>query len=231
MSRRQVPDHPRGDETVTTLLLADDHAVVRLGLRRLLEGEPGLDVVGEVGDGLELLLAVERLRPDVLLLDLMMPGLSGLEALRQVRKRYPKMHVVILSMHATEAYVFEALRNGAAAYVLKGSGGSEVREAVRAVIAGRRYLSPPLSERAIQSYVEKADGVVRDAYDGLSGREREVLQLSAEGHSNSEIAARLFISRRTVESHRAKLFEKLGLHSQTDLVRYALRRGIIKLDE
>jgi DNA-binding NarL/FixJ family response regulator len=197
----------------------------------LLEGEPGLDVVGEVGDGLELLSAVERLRPDVLLLDLMMPGLSGLEALRQVRKRYPKIRVVILSMHANEAYVLEALRNGAAAYVLKGSGGSEVREAVWAVIAGRRYLSPPLSERAIQSYVEKAEGVVRDAYDALSGREREVLQLSAEGHSNSEIAARLFISRRTVESHRAKLFEKLGLHSQTDLVRYALRRGIIKLDE
>jgi DNA-binding NarL/FixJ family response regulator len=231
MSRRQVSDHPHGDETLTTLLLADDHAVVRLGLRRLLEGEPGLDVIGEVGDGLELLSAVERLRPEVLLLDLMMPGLSGLEALRQVRKRYPKIRVVVLSMHASEAYVFEALRNGAAAYVLKGSGGSEVKEAVRAVIAGRRYLSPPLSERAIQSYVEKADGGVRDAYDTLSGREREVLQLAAEGHNNSEIAARLFISRRTVESHRAKLFDKLGLHSQTDLVRYALRRGIIKLDE
>jgi two-component system response regulator NreC len=228
----RISEHPaRGNAAVARLLLADDHAVVRLGLRRLLEGEPDLDVVGEVGNGLEVLAEVDRLHPDVLLLDLMMPGLSGLEALRQVKKRHPKVRVVILSMHANEAYVFEALRNGAAAYVLKGSDGSEVKEAVRAVLAGRRYLSPPLSERAIQSYLEKADGVVRDAYDSLSGREREVLQLSAEGHSNSEIAARLFISRRTVESHRAKLFEKLGLHSQTDLVRYALRRGIIKLDE
>jgi DNA-binding NarL/FixJ family response regulator len=216
---------------VATLLLADDHAIVRLGLRRLLEDEPGLEVVGEAGSGLEVLSEVERLHPDVLVLDLMMPGLSGLEALRQVRKRHPKMRVVILSMHADEAYVFEALRNGAAAYVLKGSDGSEVKEAVRAVIAGHRFLSPPLSERVIQSYVERGDGVVLDAYDALTGREREVLQLAAEGHGNSEIAARLFISRRTVESHRANLFEKLGLHSQTDLVRYALRRGIIKLDE
>jgi two-component system response regulator NreC len=216
---------------VATLLLADDHAIVRLGLRRLLEDEPGLEVVGEAGSGLEVLSEVERLHPDVLVLDLMMPGLSGLEVLRQVRKCHPKMRVVILSMHADEGYVFEALRNGAVAYVLKGSDGSEVKEAVRAVIAGHRFLSPPLSERVIQSYVERGDGVVLDAYDALTGREREVLQLAAEGHGNSEIAARLFISRRTVESHRANLFVKLGLHSQTDLVRYALRRGIIKLDE
>jgi len=197
----------------------------------LLEGEPDLDVVGEVRDGLEVLPAVERLRPDVLVLDLMMPGLSGLEVLRLARKRYPKLRLVVVSMHANEAYVLEALRNGAAAYVLKGSGASEVREAVRAVLAGRRYLSPPLSERAIQSYVEKAEGVAHDAYDALSGREREVLQLSAEGYSNSEIAARLFISRRTVESHRNSLFQKLGLRSQSDLIRYALRRGIIGLDQ
>ena len=197
----------------------------------MLEGEPDLDVVGEVRDGLEVLPAVERLRPDVLVLDLMMPGLSGLEVLRLARKRYPKLRLVVVSMHANEAYVLEALRNGAAAYVLKGSGASEVREAVRAVLAGRRYLSPPLSERAIQSYVEKAEGVVHDAYDALSGREREVLQLSAEGYSNSEIAARLFISRRTVESHRNSLFQKLGLRSQSDLIRYALRRGIIGLDQ
>jgi two-component system response regulator NreC len=216
---------------MATLLLADDHAVVRLGLRHLLEGEPDLDVVGEAGTGLEVLAEVERLHPDVLVLDLMMPGLGGLEVLRQVRKRHPRMRVVILSMHATEAYVFEALRDGAAAYVLKGGDSSEVKDAVRAVIAGHRYLSPPLSERAVQSYLEKASAVVRDAYDALSGREREVLQLAVEGLSNSDIAARLYISRRTVESHRAKLFEKLGVHSQTDLVRYALRRGIIKLDQ
>ncbi len=221
----------RGDAAVVTLLLADDHAVVRLGLRRLVENEPDLRVVSEVADGLQVLPEVERLHPDVLLLDLVMPGLNGLEVLRQVRKRCPKTRVVILSMHANEAYVLEALRNGAAAYVLKGSNGSEVMEAVRAVIAGRYYLSPPLSERAIQTYLEKAEEAALDAYDGLTTREREVLQLSAEGHNNSQIAARLFISRRTVETHRANVFQKLGLHTQTDLVRYALRRGIIKLDE
>jgi DNA-binding NarL/FixJ family response regulator len=134
-------------------------------------------------------------------------------------------------MHANEAYVLEALRNGAAAYVLKGSNGSEVLEAVRAVVAGRRYLSPPLSERVIQTFLEKAEEAVLDAYDALTTREREVLQLSAEGHNNSQIAARLFISRRTVETHRANVFQKLGLHTQTDLIRYALRRRIIPLDE
>jgi len=221
----------RGDAAVVTLLLADDHAVVRLGLRRLVENEPDFRVVSEVDDGLQVLPEVERLHPDVLLLDLVMPGLNGLEVLRQVRKRCPKTHVVILSMHANEAYVFEALRNGAGAYVLKGSNGSDVLEAVRAVLAGRRYLSSPLSERAIQTYVEKAEGAEPDPYGDLTTREREVLQLSAEGHNNSQIAARLFISRRTVETHRANLFLKLGLRTQTDLVRYGLRRGIIRLDE
>jgi DNA-binding NarL/FixJ family response regulator len=216
---------------VVTLLLADDHAVVRLGLQRLVENEPDFRVVSEVADGLQVLPEVERLHPDVLLLDLVMPGLSGLEVLRQVRKRCPKTRVVILSMHANEAYVLEALRNGAAAYVLKGSNGSEVLEAVRAVVAGRRYLSPPLSELAIQTYLEKAEEAAPTAYDALTTREREVLQLSAEGYNNSQIAARLFISRRTVETHRANVFRKLGLHTQTDLVRYALRRGIIRLEE
>jgi two-component system response regulator NreC len=221
----------RADRELATVLLADDHAVVRLGLRRLLENEPSFQIVGEVGDGLQVISEVERLHPDVLVLDLVMPGLSGLEILRQVRKCWPKTHVVVLSMHASEAYVLEALRNGAAAYVLKGSDGFEVLEAMRAVIDGRRHLSPPLSQLAIQAYLEKAEAVATDAYDALTTREREVLQLSAEGYSNSKIAARLFISRRTVETHRANLFVKLGLRTQTDLVRYALRRGIIQLDE
>ncbi len=214
-----------------TLILADDHDVVRLGLRRLLEAETDLNVVGEASDGLQVLPMVERLRPDILVLDLVMPGLNGLEVVRQVKKRVPKTHVIVLSMHANEAYVFEALRNGAVAYVLKGSNGSELVQAIRSVLAGQRYLSPPLSERAIQTYIEKAEGVALDTYDRLTSREREVLQLAAEGHANAEIAERLFISRRTVETHRANLFQKLGLRSQTDLVRFALRRGIIRLDE
>ena len=197
----------------------------------MLEGESDFRIVGEVGDGLQGLSEVKRLHPDVLLLDLAMPGLNGLEVLRQVTKYCPKTRVVVLSMHASEAYVLEALRNGAAAYVLKGSDGSEVLEAMRAVLDGRRYLSPPLSQLAMQVYLEKAEKAASHCYDALTTREREVLQLSAEGYSNSNIAARLFISRRTVETHRANLFYKLGLRTQTDLVRYALRRGIIWLDE
>lgn len=214
-----------------TLLLADDHAIVRMGLRRLLESEPDLQIVGEVGDGLQVMPEVERSHPDVLVLDVVMPGLNGLEVLRQVKKRAPKTRVIVLSMHSNEAYVFEALRHGAAAYVLKGSHGSELVQAIRSVLAGQRYLSPPLSERAIQTYIEKAEGLAVDVYEQLTPREREVLQLAAEGHSNAEIATRLFISRRTVETHRANVFEKLGFHTQTDLVRYALRRGIIRVDE
>lgn len=221
----------RANGEPATVLLADDHAVVRLGLRRLLEGEPGFRIVGEVADGLEVLSEVESLHPDLLVLDVVMPGLSGLEVLRQVRKCWPKTRVVVLSMHASEAYVLEALRNGAEAYVLKGSDGSEVLEAMWAVLAGRRHLSAPLSQLAIQAYLEKAEAAAPDPYDALTTREREVLQLAAEGYSNSKIAARLFISRRTVETHRANLFVKLGLRTQTDLVRYALRRGIIQLDE
>lgn len=214
-----------------TLLLADDHAIVRMGLRRLLEAEPDLEIVGEVGDGLQVLPELERLNPDVLVLDIVMPGLNGLEVLRQAKKSAPKTRVIVLSMHSNEAYVFEALRHGAAAYVLKGSNGSELVQAIRSVLAGRRYLSPPISERAIQTYVEKAERQAPEIYDRLTHREREVLQLTAEGHSNAEIAARLFISRRTVETHRANVFDKLGFRTQTDLVRYALRRGIIRLDE
>jgi DNA-binding NarL/FixJ family response regulator len=216
---------------LVTLLLADDHAVARLGMHRLLEAEPDFRVVGEVSDGLQVLPEVDRLHPDVLVLDLMMPGLNGLEVLRQMKKRADTTRVVVLSMHANEAYVLEALRNGAAAYVLKGSSGAELVQAVRAVLTGQHYLSPPLSERAIQMYVEDAEDSVEDAYNTLTTREREVLQLAAEGHSNAEIAARLFISRRTVETHRASVFQKLGLQTQTDIVRYALRRGIIRLDE
>ena len=211
----------------TTILLADDHPVVRQGLRALLESEPEFAVVGEASDGLEAVGLVERLKPNVLVLDLMMPGLNGLEVARQVRQRAPKTRVVFLSIHANEAYVLEALRNGAAGYVIKDATTAELVRAVREVAAGRRYLSPPLSEHAIEAYLEKAKGAPLDRYETLTTREREVLHLAAEGLSNPEIAARLGISPRTTETHRAHLMSKLGLHSQTDLVRYALRRGII----
>lgn len=215
---------------MTTIVLADDHHIVRQGLRALLEAEPDFSLVGETGDGLEAVQLAERLRPDVIVLDLMMPGLNGLEATRQIAARAPQTRVVILSMHANEAYVLEALRNGAAGYVLKDSSAAELVRAVREVVAGRRYLSPPLSERAIEAYIQKAQETPRDPYDTLTNREREVLHLAAQGHSSAEIAARLSLSPRTVETHRAHLMRKLGLRSQTDLIRYALQRGIIPLE-
>ena len=213
----------------TTIVLADDHPIVRQGLKTVLEAEPDFRVIGEAGDGSQAVQLVERLQPQVLVLDLLIPGLSGLEVARQVRQRAPETRVIVLSMHANEAYVLEALRHGAAAYVLKATSSTELVQAVRAVVAGRRYLSRPLTERALAAYAQRAEATP-DLYETLTTREREVLHLAAEGRSNSEIAARLSISPRTVEIHRRHLMRKLGLHSQTDLVRYALRRGIIPLE-
>jgi two-component system response regulator NreC len=213
-----------------TLILADDHKVVRQGLRKVLEADPHFRVIGEAGNGLEVTRLVARLRPDVLVLDLMMPGLNGLEVARQVAKRSPRTHVVILSMHRDESYVLEALKNGAAAYVLKDSSAEELIKAVEEAAAGRHYLSPPLSNSAIEAYVQRGSAVAMDAYDSLSSREREVLQLAAEGHTNTDIGKRLFISPRTVEIHRANMMEKLALRNQTDLIRYALKRGILPND-
>ncbi|MBN1978309.1 MAG: response regulator transcription factor [Anaerolineae bacterium] len=216
---------------MTTILLADDHRIVRQGLRALLEAEPDFSLVGETGDGLEAIQLAERLQPDVIVLDLMMPGINGLEATRQIGDNCPQTRVIILSMHADEAYVLEALRNGASGYVLKDSSADDLVRAVREVEAGRRYLSPPLSERAIEAYTRKAQEASLDPYEELTNREREVLHMAAEGHSSTEIAERLSISSRTVETHRANMMRKLDLHSQTDLIRYALKRGIIPMEK
>ena len=211
------------------VVLADDHPVVRQGLRRLLEGEPDLTVVGETGEGREVVALVARTEADVLVVDLRLPGLSGLEITRQVSRERPATRVLVLSMHATEAYVLEALANGASGYALKDSSADETLRAIREVAAGRRYLAPPLTDRAIEAYAQRLrDQPSTDPYDALTSREREVLQLAAEGLANAEIGKRLFISPRTVEVHRGNLSRKLGLGSQTDLVRYALRRGIVE---
>jgi DNA-binding NarL/FixJ family response regulator len=208
-----------------TLLLADDHLMVRQGLRALLAREPDLRLVGEAAEGLEALRLAERLRPDVLVLDLMMPGLNGLDVARQVARRSPETRVVILSMHAHEAYVLESLLAGAAGYVLKESSSDELVKAIRAVTAGGRYLSPPLSEEALGAYTRRTGSLPPDPYHTLTARERVVLQLTAEGHSGTDIAERLFISPRTVETHRANLMRKLKVRNQKELVRYALQRG------
>ena len=214
-----------------TVGVADDHHVVRHGLKTLFEAEPEFQVVGEAANGLEAIELVERSKPDVLVLDLMMPGLSGLEVTRQISQRHPATRIVVLSMHANEAYVLEALRNGAAGYCLKDTSAGELVSAVKAVSVGQRYLSAALSERAIEAYVQRAQAANLDAYDMLTTREREVLHLAAEGRSNADIAERLFISARTVEVHRANLMHKLNLKSQTDIIRYAIKRGILPLED
>jgi two-component system response regulator NreC len=216
---------------MTSIVLADDHHVVRQGLRALLQAEPDFRIVGEAADGLVTLRMVEEMQPDVLVLDLMMPGLSGLEVTRQLTERSVATRVVILSMYANEAYVLEALRHGAVGYVLKRSTADELVRAVREVLTGRRYLSAPLSERAIQTYLDKAREAPPDAYEMLTARERQVLHLVAEGHTSAEIASQLSISPRTVEMHRANLMRKLELRSQADLIRFAIQRGILPLED
>ncbi len=211
---------------MTTVYIADDHQVVRHGLRGLLEVE-GFHVVGESGDGLETAEAVEHLHPDLLVLDLMMPGLHGLEVTRRVTRRSPSTAVIVLSMHSGDAYVLEALRAGARAYVLKGAPSDEVVRAAREVLAGRRYLSPPLTQLAIESYLQKTAASAMHPYESLTAREREVLQLAAGGMTSVQIAERLTITSRTAETHRTNLMRKLGLHNQADLVRFALRHGLI----
>jgi DNA-binding NarL/FixJ family response regulator len=213
------------------IILADDHHVVRQGLRTLLEAVLSCTVVGEAADGREAVAMVARLKPDVLVVDMLMPDLNGLEVIRRIQEDNHNTRIVVLSMYADEGYVREALRAGAHAYVLKEARADEFILAVREAVAGRRYLSPPLSERAITSYVRQVGGSTQEAHDSLSVRERDVLYLSAQGYTATQIAERLAISSRTVESHRGNMMRKLGLQTQTDLLRYALRHGIISLDE
>lgn len=220
-------DKVRGDKQGIVLVLADDHQIVRQGLRALLESEPDFKVIGEAGDGVGALKLVETLHPDVLVLDLMMGDINGLEVARQVSERSPETAVVILTMYGNEGYVLEALRAGAKAYVLKESPSTELVRAIREVMAGRRYLGAPLSERAIDTYLQKSEPLEPDPYEALTPREREVFVFASQGLTNAEIASRLYISQRTVEIHRANMLHKLGLPNQyTQLVRYAIKRGI-----
>ena len=214
-----------------SIILADDHPVVRRGMQALLESEQDFSIVGVASDGLEAVELTERLKPDVLVLDLMMPGLSGLEALRILRERSPRTRAVILSMYSSSAFVAQALQNGAVGYVLKECTEENLVRAVREAAAGRRFLSPPLTEIAIDAFIEQSKTGPFDPHETLTPRQREVLQLAAEGKTNAEIAARLNISQRTVENHRATLMQRLGLQNQTELIRHAMRHGLIPLDE
>jgi DNA-binding NarL/FixJ family response regulator len=215
----------------TTLVLADDHPIVRHGIRMVLEAERDFQILGEVEDGLKVIETVERLTPDVLILDIMMPGLSGLKVVRQVRGVSSRTRTIMLSMYSTEAYIHEALRNGASGYVAKSAGANLLVEAVRTVMTGRRYLSPPFSERAIEQYVQRVDTGRLDLYDTLTKREVELFKWMAQGYKNAEIGSSLGISPRTVEVHRARIMQKLDLSSQRELIRFALQRGILTQDE
>lgn len=211
-----------------TTVLADDHPIVRQGLRALLEGDDGCDIVGEAADGLTALELITELRPEIAIVDIQLPDLNGLEVARRAQRQAPDTRVIILSMHADEPYVLDALRYGAAAYVLKADTTTDLIAAVNAAMAGRRFLSAPLVERAIDAYARgTAASHPIDRYELLTGREREVLQLAAQGFGNAEIGERLSISPRTAETHRANLMRKLGLASQTELVRFALDRGLL----
>lgn len=210
------------------LLLGDDHTLMRQGLRRILEEQPDWHIVAEADDGRAAVRKALALRPDVAVLDIGMPQLNGIDATRQIVRRAPEVRVLILSMHSDETYVARALNAGATGYILKDSAGKDLIRAVTAVAEGRSFFSPQVSRLMLDDYVRRAAAAgATDRYDTLSDREREILQLVAEGRSNREVAALLDISAATVETHRARVLQKLDVHNTAELVLYAVRRGII----
>jgi DNA-binding NarL/FixJ family response regulator len=211
------------------VILADDHQLVRAGIRALLQNIPNIEVVGEAADGRDALaLAVEH-HPDVLLLDITMKGMNGLEALTRLTKEAPDVRVLVLSMHTDHAYVVQALRSGAAGYVLKNSAPSELDIAIRAVMNGDNYLSPSISKHVIHQYLA-SDSPTRTPSNELTPRQREILQLVAEGQSTKDIASRLNLSVKTIETYRAQLMERLHIHDVPGLVRYAIRTGLVSVE-
>jgi DNA-binding NarL/FixJ family response regulator len=211
------------------ILLADDHALVRAGIRSLVESFDGFEVLGETGDGQEALRLVQELNPEVVLLDIALPGLNGLEVLGRITKTLGRSRVIILSMHANEEYVNRALSAGAAGYLLKDATVRELEAALKAVMRGERYLGRALSHRIIADYIDRAGEKTRSP-EILTSRQREILQLIAEGHSTKEIAHSLGLSAKTVESHRSQLMDRLGIHDTAGLVRYAVRQGFVDPD-
>jgi len=208
------------------ILIADDHGVVAEGLKSLAEAEPGIEVVGIVSDGREAVKHAKDSRPDVIVMDMSMPELNGADATRAILQNDPSCRVIVLSMYAEREYVRRALKAGAMGYVVKRSAAKELVDAVRAVHAGQRYLSPRVADVVIESGADDGD----DPLGRLSTREREVLQLLAEGNTGAEIAKRLSLSQKTVETYRARLVEKLGIRDLPGLVRFAIQRGIVTLD-
>jgi DNA-binding NarL/FixJ family response regulator len=213
------------------VLLADDHTIVRQGVRLCLEAMGDIEVVAEAEDGQTAVQLATQLRPDVAVIDLTMPRLNGVEAIRQIKRDVSDVEVVVLSVHDSEAYVVQALRAGAAGYVLKRNAATELAAAIRAAHEGQAYLHPAIARRVIDDYLSRiraTDDLIAEPHERLSPREREVLQLAAEGHSTRAIAGLLCLSTKTVEHHRASVMTKLGLHGQTELVKYAIRAGLVE---
>lgn len=214
-----------------TVLLAEDHTIVRKGLRALLDAADHLEVVGEAADGSEAVRLVKKLLPDVVVMDITMPHLNGLEATWQIKKSFPQVQVLILTMYTNEEYIFQVLKAGASGYLVKQSAPDELLLAIEVVHRGDSFLSPSVSKKLVDEFVRQGEETaVDDSYDNLTVREREVLQLVAEGHTNREIANILHISIKTVGVHRSHLMEKLNIHNVAELIKYAIRKGVIILD-
>ena len=210
------------------IVLAEDHTILREGLRALLSADPAFEIIGEAPDGREAVRCVEKLEPDLLLMDLSMPRMSGMDAIREIKKRYPDIKIIALTVHKTEEYLLATLQAGADGYVLKDATHDELVLAIKNVMRGKSYLSPGVSEKVIEGYLEgKESNRPRSSWETLSQREREVLKLIAEGYKNKEIAEDLCISLKTVEKHRANLMKKLDLHNAAALTVYAMQKGLV----
>jgi two-component system response regulator NreC len=214
------------------VLIAEDHTIVRKGLRSLLESEVGIEVVGEAENGRDALAKVQQHCPDIVLMDISMPDLNGFEATRQIKQHCPEVKVLVLTMHANEEYVWQILRAGASGYVVKHAAPDELILAIQSVFRGDSFLSPSISKTVIAGYLQQVEALPEKVgADLLTPREREVLQLLAEGHATRDIAERLYLSVKTVETHRAHILDKLNLHNTAELVKYAIRTGVIQSDQ
>jgi len=210
------------------IVIVEDHTILREGLKSLLRADPDFDIVGEAEDGRDAIRCVQTLSPDLVLMDLSMPRMNGLDALKEIKKQNPETKIIILTVHKTEEYILTALQAGADGYVLKDATHSELVMAIKNVLMGKRYLSPGISEKVIEGYLEGRKTIkTRSAWDTLTQREREILKLIAEGYKNKEIADYLFISLKTVEKHRANLMRKLDLHNAAALTTYAVEKGLV----
>jgi two-component system response regulator NreC len=223
------PEGPRAMRIKIRVLLADDHTILRQGLKMLLNAQSDMEVIGEASDGHQAISEANRLQPDIILMDITMPDMNGIAATSQVRRQRPDVRVLVLTMHENEEYLFQALRAGASGYILKEAADTELITAIRAVQAGRFYLSPSSQSMMVGDYLQRVrTGEEKDSYSGLTEREREILKLVAEGLTNNQIAERLFISPKTVDTHRTHIMDKLNLHSRAELVKYAMRRGLLE---